>query len=289
MKFSEYKENRDTLEFDRKFSLLCEGIARSDHSFDSWWSSEGLPVIMESSKFEDEEELLVELMGGVGQAVGNLAGRAWRGMKNLGTGAAQGWQQGQQATDQWNPQQAGAEQPMDPENFEQQPQQDPNAQVAPQQSPEQQQRLAAFQRNIDQTTDQIKQRFSGAMRDFLGTVQNDAMQQNNSHMWEIAKRFMNSVNKAAQPAIDGFKQKAQQGGNAGYRDAFSQAHGQYSQNQQAALKQQLQQKQGAQGQVAGGPQDLAQQPQQDLTTPITQLAKQKFPAGAHMRPGMVVR
>ena len=282
MKFSEYRESRNTLEFDRKFSLLCEGIVRSGHSFDSWWSSEGLPVILESNRFDDEEELIVELLGGIGRTMGNMAGRAWGGIKNLGQGTQQGWQQGQQAVGQ------GQEQPMDipPENF-----QDPNAQAdaaqqAPAMSPEKQQRLDSFQRGIDQSTDQIKQRFSGAMRDFLHTVQDDAKQQNNAHMWQIAKNFNQKVMQAAQPAIDSFKQTGryssrQQGG---YQDQFAQAQGAMQQNQQAALKQQLQQKHGAQ--VAGGPQNL--QPQgRHPSLAAANLAQQQ--GVGNMRPGMTVR
>ena len=254
MKFSEYRESRNTLEFDRKFSLLCEGIARSGHSFNSWWSSEGLPVILESSKFDNEEELLVELMGGIGRTMGNMAGRAWGGLKNLGQGAAQGWQQGQAAV--------GQEQPMDmpPESFEQ-PQ---DTQQQSTLSPEKQQRLDSFQRGIDQSTDQIKQRFSSAMRDFLNTVQDDAKQQNNAHMWQIAKNFNQKVMQAAQPAIDSFKLTGRYGARqeGGYQDQFDQARGSMQQNQQAALKQQLQQKYGqvGNGQVAGGPQELSQHP-----------------------------
>jgi hypothetical protein len=318
MKFSEYREMRDTIEFDRKFSLLCESIARSGYTFDEWWSHQALPILTEAYRYDNEEELMLEFMGGVGSAMGNMAGRAWQGVKNLGRGAAHGWGAGQQAAGQWQPQgAAGAEQPMDipPENFvdpnaaaaggQQPPMQDPNAaaaggpeaaaQQAPAMSPEKQQRLDAFQRGIDQSTDQIKQRFSGAMRDFLQAVQGDAKQQDNAHMWQIAKNFQKQVMDAAQPAIDSFKQTAKYGQRqqGGYQDQFAQDRGAMQQGQQADLKSRLQAKHGQGGQqTAGAPQNLQQPqaaPQQpDMTTPIGQLAKQQFPAGAHMRPGMAV-
>ena len=325
MKFSEYREARDSIEFDRKFSLLCENIARSEKGFDSWWSSEGLPTILESHKYENEDELLVELLGGVGNAMGNMAGRAWQGAKNLGSGLAHGWGAGQQAAGQWAPQ---GQQPGQPPV--QTPMQDPNAPVdaelvdpnapapdpgtagadpnaaaqpaaggpeaaaqqqAPAMSPEKQQRLDAFQRGIDQSTDTIKQKFSTAMKDFLNSVQQDAVKDGPSGqtMWQIAKNFNKQVMAAAQPAIDSFKQTGSYGTPkaGGYQDQFAAAQGAYSNNQQANLKQQLQAKHGGQQQTAGAQQSLAPQTP-DMKTPITQLAKQQVP-GAHMRPGMAVR
>lgn len=306
MKFSEYRENRDTLEFDIKFSLLCEGIARSGHSFDSWWSSEGLPVIMESYRFENEEELLIELFG-TGGNPGRMTRALGRGVGNIGRGITGAWdslkQHGQafgQATSDayggqqtpggtWNPETGQWEQPQ---------QQDPATQQQAALSPEKQQRLDSFQRGIDQSTDQIKQRFSSAMRDFLNTVQDDAKQQNNAHMWQIAKSFNQKVMQAAQPAIDSFKSKGRYGPRqeGGYQDQFDQARGAIQQNQQTDLKQQLQQKHGQaeDDQMAGGPQDLSQQqpeaqPKERHPTLAAAQASGIRPMNRHMRPGMTVR
>lgn len=318
MKFSDYREARDSIEFDRKFSLLCENIARSEKGFDNWWSTEGLPTILESHKYENEDELLVELLGGVGNAMGNMAGRAWQGAKNFGSGVAHGWGAGQQAA-QWAP--PGQQQPpmqdpnapvdaelVDPNAPAPDPGtagQDPNAaaqpaaggpeaaaqQQAPAMSPEKQQRLDAFQRGIDQSTDKIKEKFSSAMKDFLNSVQQDAVKDGPSGqtMWQIAKNFNKQVMQAAQPAIDSFKQTGSYGKPkaGGYQDQFAAAQGAYANNQQANMKQQLQAKHGGQ-QTAGAQQSLAPQTP-DMKTPIGQLAKQQFPAGVHMRPGMAVR
>jgi len=344
MNFSEYREARDSIEFDRKFSLLCENIARSDRGFDNWWSSEGLPIILESYKYDNEEELLMELFG-TGGNPGGVTRALGRGVGNIGRGIAGAWDSvkqhgqafgqsandaygGQQTQGTWNPQTGQWEQPqqqppVDPNTAA--PLVDPNAapvdpnapapdpgtagadpnaaaapaaggpeaaaqQEAPAMSPEKQQRLDAFQRGIDQSTDKIKKRFSGAMKDFLQAVQGDAKTDNDAHMWQIAKNFNQQVMQAAQPAIDGFKQQAKYGQQqaGGYQDKFSQARGAMQNDQQANMKQKLQAKHGGGQQTAGAQQSL--QPQSpDMKTPIQDLAKQQFPGGAHMRPGMAVR
>ena len=299
MKFYEYRESRDTLEFDRKFSLLCEGIAKSDRSFDSWWSSEGLPVILESYKFENEEELLVELLG-IGANPGTATRAFGRGIGNIGRGIAGAWGNikqhgqafGQAVSDAYGGQQTpGGTWNPETRQWDQPQQQDPVTQQQTTLSPEKQQRLDSFQRGLDQTTDQIKNRFSGAMRDFLNTVQDDAKQQNNAHMWQIAKNFNQKIMAAAKPAIDAFKSTGRFGPRSKYQDQFTQARGDWQQRQADALQTKsygdnpqmdgTQYGDGISSGTVGGPQDLRPQGH-----PTAAAARKQFPAG---RPGMTVR
>jgi hypothetical protein len=63
--FQEYKEQRDLIEFDQKFTKLCESIVISGITFDEFWEQHGLPVLLESNNYPDEEKLLVEFNWGM--------------------------------------------------------------------------------------------------------------------------------------------------------------------------------------------------------------------------------
>lgn len=100
--FLEYKQLRENNDLNHKVNLLCESIVKSEKTFDEWWIQHGMPTILENA-YSNENELLMELMGGVGNFLGNVTGRATQGLQNLGRGIANGWQQGRQAVAPWSP------------------------------------------------------------------------------------------------------------------------------------------------------------------------------------------
>lgn len=120
--FSEYKETRESFDFNSKVISLYENIIQSEVSFDDWWEKKGLPVILEQA-YSDEEELLMEWAGGMGNFLGNAAGKITQGAQNFGRGLAAGWKQGRQDVPVWQSQQ-GQEQEQGQGNT------DPNAPYA---------------------------------------------------------------------------------------------------------------------------------------------------------------
>ncbi len=124
-------------------------------------------------------------------------------------------------------------------------QQAPAKPAAPQMSPEQQQKVDRYQQQADKMVDQIKQRFTVSMRDFLKAVTDDAKTQGNPHMWKVAQSFYQKIMSTAQPVMDQFKMKAKIG-KADYKDQFNRERGSMQQNQQAAMKQRLMSQPGAQ-------------------------------------------
>lgn len=100
MKFHEYRELRETVDFNLKFNILLKQIEDSGLTFDEYWISHGLPKLIEGA-YSDHNELLDRMLL---QEVnwGSLAGRGmagagrgtqWLGNKMVDTGNK--WQQPQ--------------------------------------------------------------------------------------------------------------------------------------------------------------------------------------------------
>lgn len=240
--FQEYKEQRDLIEFDQKFTKLCESIISAGITFDEFWTQHGLPVLLESNNYPDEEKLLVEFNWGM------FDPRTW------GT---------------------PAQAPNQAPNQAQTPQQ------TPQLDPIKQQKLDNFQKKVDQQIGVIKQRFNVSMKDFLKAVTDDAKTQSDPHMWQIAKSFHKKIMDTAKPVMDEFQMKAKFG-KAGYADQFNQQAGAMQSNQQAQrtndMKQRLSQKFGNQQAqpTFGGNQQPPQDPTQPPQEPIYPLNRNKW-------------
>lgn len=82
MKFHEYRELRETADFNLKFKILLKQIEDSGLTFDEYWISHGLPRLIEGA-YSDHNELLDRMLI---QEVnwGSLAGK---GMAGAGRGA----------------------------------------------------------------------------------------------------------------------------------------------------------------------------------------------------------
>ena len=93
--FSEYATIKETNEFEGRLNDLCESVYFSGLDFDEYWSEYGIPVLLEGN-YTSSDELLTELMGGIGQALGSGLGRTWQGMKNLKRGWKSGWKSGKE-------------------------------------------------------------------------------------------------------------------------------------------------------------------------------------------------
>jgi hypothetical protein len=99
--FSEYKQLRETHDLNFKVNILCEAIVKSGKSYDEWWLEQGMPIILEQA-YADEDELLMEFMGRMGQWMGDKVGAATQGLQNFGRGVAQGWRQGRDRIPVWD-------------------------------------------------------------------------------------------------------------------------------------------------------------------------------------------
>lgn len=197
--FREYREQYESNKFDNRFTRLCEGLAESGLDFEQYWEQQAVPMLLQSETMRDEEELLNEFLGNMFNNIGKMFGGGSTPSRGL-------------------PQTTPWIQQNDPHQ---------------RQAAAQQKKLSAFQAKADQMVTAIKQRFAVAMKDFLKAVTDDAKNQNNPHMWQVAKSFYQKVMSAAQPAIDQFAMKAK-AGTASYANQFNQQVGQMQQGQQAA-------------------------------------------------------
>lgn len=206
--FQSYKADRDIVEFDNKFTGLCESIVLSGVDFDSYWQSHGLPTLLKSEVCQNDEELLVEFgMGG------------WFGRDRQQPMQRPGMSQPDPNADQF---------------FQQMTQNDP----ANQANMARQKKLANFQKKVDQNVSTIKNRFMVAMKDFLKAITDDAKSQGDPHMWQIAQSFYKKILASAQPVVDQFKMTGKFGTGA-YKDQFNKERGMMQQNHQANMKQNL--------------------------------------------------
>lgn len=220
--FKNYRTQRENHEFNQKFNTLCEAIAVSGVRFEDYWANVAVPTITESYSYSNEEDLLNEF---------------WKGLFGGGKQAPQGA-------------------PVDLTNFDpnaqpqsnmitrmDQWQNDQKAQAEAERQAARQKKLGAFQQTIDQHIDMMKKRFATAMRDFLKATTDDAKNQNDPHMWQIANSFYKKIMSTAQPVVDEFKLKAKYG-SAGYKDEFAQQRGAMAQGKMQGMKQGLQDKFG---------------------------------------------
>jgi hypothetical protein len=113
--------------------------------------------------------------------------------------------------------------------------QDPNM------TPERQKKLAAFQQKADQQINQIKSDFKVAMRSFLKQASDQAKDQGDHHMWQIAQVFYKKIMDTSSPIIDGFKLKAKFGKPA-YKEPFSKERDAMQMNRTNTLKSNLEKK-----------------------------------------------
>ncbi len=111
--------------------------------------------------------------------------------------------------------------------------QDPNM------TPERQKKLAAFQQKADQQINQIKSDFKVAMRSFLKQASDQAKDQGDHHMWQIAQVFYKKIMDTSSPIIDGFKLKAKFGKPA-YKEPFTKERDAMQMNRTNSLKSNLQ-------------------------------------------------
>jgi hypothetical protein len=116
MKFNEYRELRETADFNLKFKILLKQIKNSGLSFDEYWISHGLPRLIEGA-YSNHNELLDRMLlqevnwgslAGKGMA-GAGRGAQWLGNKMVDTGNR--WQQ-PQAQSQEAPQAQSQEAPQ---------------------------------------------------------------------------------------------------------------------------------------------------------------------------------
>lgn len=170
--FLKYKQLRENHDLNSKVYVLCESIVRSEKTFDEWWIQHGMPTILENA-YSNEDELLVELMGGVGNFLGNAAGRATQGLQNLGRGMANGWQQGRQAIAPWQP--SGG---LNPNAAA-----DPNAPTSQNQQP---QRSQSNPNEILQIHQQLMQK--------LKDLQNSNIQNRDQQSYAAVKSLMQQMN-----------------------------------------------------------------------------------------------
>lgn len=184
MSFNQYHEWRELKDFANKFNQYCEAIALSGKDFDQLWNEEILPIMEVSDGFENENALLNEF---------------WGGMKN--------WFGGNNQTPQQAPANPGFTPDKNPEMHNWLLKNDPHYA----RNHSRQQKLGQFQQQADQMTNDIKGRFGNAMKGFLKTVNDDAMKQQNPHMFKIAQNFYKKILAAAQPVMDSFKMQAQYG------------------------------------------------------------------------------
>jgi hypothetical protein len=89
--FKQFREERDIIEFGRKYDNLCYEISESGMKFDQFWIEHGLPILVNNGATGEEQ--LVEswadaARGGVA-ALGTLGKQTIRGGYNALTGAAQ--------------------------------------------------------------------------------------------------------------------------------------------------------------------------------------------------------
>ena len=213
IKFHEYREQREIIDFDTKFTAICEGIAHSGMTFDDFWREHGLPVLINSVQYENVNELM----------------EAWYNPFSWFGG---GGQSGVDVHKQNQQAQAG-------QFFGDMEKNDPVNQA----NAAREKKLGQFQQKADQMVQNIKQRFSVAMKDFLKSVTDDAKTQNDPHMWKIAQSFHQRIMQAAQPVIQSFSMKARSG-KADYAQQFGTERDAMMQGQQKtrtdALKQRLQ-------------------------------------------------
>lgn len=230
--FAQYKEAKETQEFDALFSLVCENIVASGLTFDEFWTQHAIPVLMESDKHEDEMDLLSELnwdkskLNPSNWSVANK-GVSWSGEKS----------------DPMAPgldilrQQNAAKKPGTPENFLS------NLDVPPQSNDPnflaragahdkardvvRQQKLGVGQKQIDQSIAKLKQQFAQAMQQFLKAANDNAIRSGDKIGFIVARKFHHKLMKAAQPVLDDFALKAKAGTQAQHDrqvgDGFTQA------------------------------------------------------------------
>lgn len=259
-KFNEYKSARDLYEFDKKFDGLCESIYKSGLTFEQYWKNFALPILIESNSFENENQLLNEISEGIFDRVSN-------GMHNLFYGNKSPKKQ-VQPPDLTNPANttAAASNPnfntgsvntanspypnyntgsvnaasSPNSNFDNRSinTEDPAIQD-PNMTPERQKKLAAFQQKADQQINQIKSDFKVAMRSFLKQASDQAKDQGDHHMWQIAQVFYKKIMDTSSPIIDGFKLKAKFGKPA-YKEPFTKERDAMQMNRTNTLKSNLQ-------------------------------------------------
>lgn len=202
LRFSEYKSARESAEFSAKFNALCEAIAISGIKFETYWTEHFLPTINESAHVADADELLNEFWGNLfGGGPKKPEGPA-PDFSSVGQPSAS--QQMMDRLGQWQ---------NDPKALGSKASVDAAKEAA------RQKKLADFQSRLDKEIENVKQRFSTAMKDFLKAMTNDAKMKNDPHMWKIAQGFYNKIMSAAQPVADSFKVNAKFG-KASYVDNF---------------------------------------------------------------------
>ena len=196
--FTQFKENREIIEFGKKFNNLCWAICESGMSFDQFWQEHGLPYLL--SKTASTEE---ELMEGLDPRGWDWQG-LWNGMKNSPTGqaigatgqalggaavgAAKGFagsQLGQNVNNFFNPQQTGQPAATGPQQtgF-------PMGNPATGTMAQQNQLPPDAQQRASKAMDNIKQQFVKSM---TGVV-NQYMKDKDSVGYQLAKGFLDKVN-----------------------------------------------------------------------------------------------
>lgn len=222
--FKTFREERDNIEFGRKFDQLCLNIIESGLTFDQFWQQHGLPFFISGSAANDME--LLEGWNPTGWDWNGL----WNGMKNSPTGqaigatgkalggaamgAAQGFansQLGQNVNNFFNPQNtgngdqwgtSGSPAPQNAPNmqFQPAPQPDPappkgnpatGSMAQPQQQP-QNPKLAAYQQQkVGEAVGEIQKQFQTV---FKGLIKNFEKSGNKVGA-QVAQRFFDKISK----------------------------------------------------------------------------------------------
>ena len=211
MSFNEYHEWRELKEFNNNYNKLCQDLAFSEEDFDVLWAEQLLPILENSEAYNNEQELLNEFWGAV---------KNWMSMGGNKTANPTG-----------NPS-------FTPESNPQMHQWLLQNDAGYAKGHARQQKLGQFQQQADQMTSDIKNRFSGAMRMFLKATNDDALKQQNPHLYKIANSFYNKIMAAAQPVMDQFKMTAKFGraDHSEFENRFNKMQG----NQRAAFQNRMQ-------------------------------------------------
>lgn len=183
--FSNYKNQRDSYEFNFKFDALCESIIENNVDFFDFWQESILPVI-ETTQAQDENELLNEFLGMFKKK--NTGEKDFLGNMNRIN----------------NSMEIEKQKRMEEEKARNQAARD--------------KKLADFQKQVDSYIATIKNRFKIVLGKFIRQAHQEAKDTNNPVLWEILNQFYDRISKATTK----YSIKSDYG-PAEYRSKFQQA------------------------------------------------------------------
>ncbi len=202
--FKTFVESVTEDEFNQQFEDLCTHIALSDMTFEEFWNTHAIPMLLETTS-SSENELLVEFglpkwMGGQGmfnKPVHPMAQKMGQSHKDQQTADMERKQAARDA------------------------------------------KLQQYQGTVNQAIQQVKNKFVQSMRDFINVMGSEAKSSNDYISYKVAKSFYEKIMKAAEPIINQFAMTAKYGKR---NDEFDRERQSMMQSKQANMKQNLQNK-----------------------------------------------